>query len=230
LSEANKDLDSFTYNVSHDLRAPIRAINSFIGLYLENNDLSSLPQDMARLIGKLKEKGAHLDKLLDGMIKLSRPFQIPHTKATINTKHMAESIVSSLVEGNTQCNTKMEIGALPNIFGDESLVRQLFMNLIHNAVKFSQKSPAPVVSIGHKGVKDGEDIFYVSDNGVGISKHDKEKLFQIFRRFHPEFEGTGVGLSIVRKVINRHHGSIWVESEPGQGTTFFFTLGPKDAQ
>jgi signal transduction histidine kinase len=104
-------------------------------------------------------------------------------------------------------------------------VRQLFINLIQNALKFSQKSASPVVRIGHKGKKDDEDIFYVSDNGVGISPNDQENLFQIFRRFHPEFEGTGVGLSIVRKVINRHYGSIWVESEPGQGTTFFFTLG-----
>lgn len=225
LSEMNKDLDSFTYNVSHDLRAPIRAINSFVELFLENHELASLDKDTAHLVEKIKDKGAQMDKLLDGLVKLSRPFQNPLANITINTHQLVDSIVASIKETHPQYNAQIEKHELPHIFGDEALIRQMFINLIQNAMKFSQKSANPLVRIGHKGKNDDGDIFYVSDNGVGISPSDKENLFQIFRRFHPEFEGTGVGLSIVRKVINRHHGRIWVESEPGQGTTFFFTLG-----
>jgi PAS domain S-box-containing protein len=229
LSEANKDLDSFTYNVSHDLRAPLRAMKSYVELFLENNELTSLDKDVAQLLEKLREKSAQMNKLLDGLIKLSRPFEIPHVKTTIHTRQMVESVISSILESHPNFNAKIETEEMPAIYGDEALVRQLFTNLILNGIKFSQKSPSPLVRIGRKGKKDDEDVFFISDNGVGIAPNDKEKLFQIFRRFHPEFEGTGVGLSIVRKVINRHQGNIWVESEVGQGTTFFFTLGRTNA-
>jgi PAS domain S-box-containing protein len=230
LTEANKDLDTFTYNVSHDLRAPVRAINSFIKLYLEDSD-AALPPKALRLIERVKEKGAQLDKLLDGLVSLSRPFQIPLAKANFNMKDMTDSVVASIMESNSAFkSTTIEISDMPSVYADEALVRQLLVNLIHNALKFSQKGKCPAVHVGHQGQKNGEDIFFVSDNGIGIGKNDQKKLFEIFRRFNTDYEGTGIGLTIVRKVINRHQGKIWVESELCKGCIFYFTLGSHHAQ
>ncbi|HLX12135.1 MAG TPA: PAS domain S-box protein [Bacteroidota bacterium] len=224
LSEVVSELESFTYTVSHDLRAPLRAIAGFSGAILE--DFSPrLNDDGKRYLNIIKQNVATMGKLIDDLLafsRLSRREPIPE-KIDMNT--VAGSVVEELRNAEPTRQVTVSIEDLPPARGDAALVRQVYVNLISNAFKFTRKNPDPRIEIG-AAMEDHTTVYSIRDNGVGFNMEYKSKLFGVFQRLHSaeEFEGTGVGLAIVQRIIHRHGGTIRAESIEGEGATFYFTL------
>lgn len=223
LEYANKELESFSYSVSHDLRAPLRAINGFAHILLET-EADQLSPDGRALLDRVRNSASRMGQLIDDILRFSRISRAEMTMTRLDLGKLAGSVVQELSEAYP--GAVIEFGRLPQVTGDESTVRLVLVNLVENALKFSSRQPQPRVEIG-TARRDGQDWIFVRDNGVGFDMRYTGKLFGVFQRMHPEsqFPGMGVGLAIVKRVVDRHHGRVWAESEPGQGATFFFSLG-----
>lgn len=224
LESAVAELDSFTYSVSHDLRAPLRAIDGFSRILLKEASERLSPEDvrMLRMISKNSEK---MELLIDDLLMLSRTGRAEIRFDLLNIKSVVEDIWREILAGNPDRNMEIKIGDLPPARGDRTLLRQVFSNLIGNAVKFTKNMEKAVITV--TGFNSAEfNTYCVKDNGVGFDMKYYDKLFGIFRRLHSEsqYEGTGVGLVIVKKIIERHGGRIWAESKPGEGAAFYFAL------
>ena len=226
LEAVNHELESFSYSVSHDLRAPLRHIHGFINALRKTLEkrYSPLDKTAAHYIEVVDESSKKMGDLIDGLLLLSRVGrrQIAPQQIDLNIVVQAtlELICSSPDYPSKPIN--WQIHSLPSIYGDKTLIQQVFKNLMSNAVKFSQHQDSPEIEIGV--ISDA--TFFIKDNGTGFSMDYAEKLFIPFERLHSqrEFKGTGIGLSIVQRIIHRHRGKIWAESEPGQGATFFFSF------
>ncbi len=222
LTEANKELESFAYSVSHDLRAPLRAINGYAGILTERH-ASAMDDDGRSLFAKLRENTERMGVLINDMLSFSRA-----SRAAVNAVPMDMTAIarSAAEECAPPARCMVNVAALPGANGDPALIRQVWVNLISNAVKFSSTREKPVVDIGSSAGADGETAYFVRDNGVGFDMKYSEKLFGVFQRLHLEsdFEGTGVGLAIAYRIIKRHGGRIWAIAEPDKGATFLFTL------
>jgi signal transduction histidine kinase len=224
LQTSNKELESFSYSVSHDLRSPLRAIDSF-ALMLEEDYAAKLDEEGRRYIGVVREGAQKMGRLIDDLLAFSRLGREPINAVRIDLRAGAERAVREVLEAHTGTPPELLVHELPSARGDAALLHHVWVNLIGNAVKYSSKIAAPRIEIGGC-IQGSESVYFVKDNGAGFDMRYSEKLFRVFQRLHgaEEFPGTGVGLAIVQRVINRHGGRVWGESKLEHGAKFFFTL------
>ena len=224
LKIANRELEAFTNTASHDLKEPLRAIGTFSKILLEDyND--KLDIDGKDYLKRISKASFRMNNLIDDLLSLSRISHIKKPYDLVNCGKLLKETIKQIKPLIEEKKAQIKISdKLPQIFCSHVKMKEVFYNLIVNAIKYNDKE-TPVIEIGLKG-----DVFFVKDNGLGIKKEYFDEIFRIFRRLHKSTEyggGTGVGLSIVKKVIDEHHGRIWLESEEKKGTTFFFTISPK---
>jgi PAS domain S-box-containing protein len=224
LVEANRNLESFTYSVSHDLRAPLRAISGYSSILLQ--DLRDIPEQDRKYLGMVRQNAHEMGRLIDDLLNFSKLGQQSLRRETVNPSSIIQEILQGIRSDGSARNVEFITGPLPPCQADPALFRQVLANLISNALKFSRTREHPVVEIGSL-FTDDHPVYFVQDNGVGFDMRYADKIFGVFQRLHSpeEYEGTGVGLAIVHRIIELHGGRIWVESEPGKGTTFYFTCG-----
>jgi light-regulated signal transduction histidine kinase (bacteriophytochrome) len=224
LEAANKELESFSYSVSHDLRAPLRAVDGFAKI-LEEDYGERLDAEGRRLLGVVRSSSKHMGQLIDDLLDLSRLGRLALGKRPVDMAGLAREVAQELPRGDAS----VDIGPLPACHADPRLLRQVWANLIGNALKYSGKRAGAHVEIGGRE-EPAESVYWVRDNGVGFDMRYVGKLFGVFQRLHgaDEFPGTGVGLAIVQRVVARHGGRVWAEGRPGEGACFHFSL-PRSA-
>ncbi|TRX29382.1 response regulator [Flavobacterium franklandianum] len=223
LQNSNKELEAFSYSVSHDLRAPLRAINGYAEILNEDYG-SKLDDEGKRIIDIIRDNATRMGILIDVLLSFSRLGRKEIQMTEIDMNKMTEEVMVELNKSTTH-NAKIKIGKLHEVKADYGLLRQVMINLISNAVKYSSKKKNPVVEISSEE-KNGEIIFSVKDNGAGFDMRYADKLFGVFQRLHSqdEFEGTGVGLAIVQRIISRHEGKSWAEGTVNEGAVFYFSI------
>ena len=221
LEAANEQLAAFTYTVSHDLRAPVRAIDGFTHL-LVDGARERLKAEQLALAGRIEENTHRMSRLIDGLLEFSQQSRRAIVPEPIDMEAMVHAILTQLQGGGAVGRAEVKVEPLPRCRGDALLIRQVWTNLLSNALKYSQYVEQPRVAVFHDGR-----AYAVSDNGVGFDMKHADKLFGVFSRLHhlTEFDGTGVGLAIVRRIVERHGGRIWAVAAVGEGATFYFTLG-----
>lgn len=227
LAEANRELEAFGYSASHDLRAPLRAIEGYAGL-LERHAGPGLDPEGGRLLEVIRGSAREMSGLLDGLLALSRVGRGKLEDADVDMRSLAESVLGELRSLEPGRDVAVSIAALDPARGDRTLLRQVWGNLLSNAIKFTRKRPDARVEVGSRA--DGAEILYfVRDNGAGFDPRQAGRLFGVFQRLHrpADFGGTGIGLAIVQRVVNRHGGRVWAEGRPENGATFYFTLPQK---
>jgi PAS domain S-box-containing protein len=224
LARSNAELEKFSYSVSHDLRAPLRAIDGFARALHEDYG-PALNSDGQRLLGVIRDNAQRMGQLIDALLNFSRVGRQQLVTTSVDLTTLAQSVVDELRRSAGGVAVEFTLHALPPITGDATLLRQVWVNLIGNAFKFSRNRAHPRVDIGAHHEGDAV-IYYVKDNGAGFDMRYKDKLFGVFQRLHhvEEFEGTGVGLALAQRIIDRHGGRIWAEAKPNEGATFYFTL------
>jgi signal transduction histidine kinase len=225
LEVANRELESFTYSVSHDLRAPLRHIMGFAGACLEEFGATLDPQAL-HYVQRIQDGTRRMGVLTDELLNLARTGQRSMHLQLTGLNSIVEELISMLKTETEGREVEWKIGSLPSVECDPVLVRQVFQNLLSNAIKYSRRRPHAVIEIGHTQEKD-QQIIFVRDNGAGFNMQYADKLFGVFQRLHrdEEFEGTGVGLATVHRIVQKHGGRIWAEAEVDHGATFYFTLG-----
>lgn len=227
LEASNRELEAFSYSVSHDLRAPLRAVDGFSKALMEDY-AERLDEEGLGFLRFLREASQNMGQLIDDLLQLSRVARDPMCSGPINLATVAESVVADLRAEHPEHDVDFAVsGKLPSA-GDAPLLRVLLVNLLGNAWKFTGDTTSPRVEIGQTDVE-GESAYYVRDNGAGFDMAYADKLFAPFQRLHhaDEFTGTGIGLATVQRIVRRHGGRIWAESAPEQGAAFFFTLRPR---
>ncbi len=229
LGAVNSELESFSYSVSHDLRAPLRAINGYMQILLRDSLSQKLTPDEKHLMNQVVLNAGRMSQLIDDLLNFSRLGKKRVEYFDVDMTSLARNMKLEIARSMDVSRTEFTIDDLPKAQGDESLLAQVFLNLYSNAVKYSSVVPAPKIEIGSLE-KDGELVYYVKDNGIGFDMKFYHKLFNVFQRLHDisQFEGTGVGLAIVKRIIEKHGGRIWAESARGKGATFFFVLKEKE--
>jgi PAS domain S-box-containing protein len=227
LEAANKELESFAYSVSHDLRAPLRAIDGFSKFVLEDYE-SKLDTEGKRLLNLIRTSTQKMDQLITDLLDLSRVTMNELNYSAIDMTQMAISIFNETAQDDTKNNIRLTVDQLPGANGDPAFIKQVWINLISNAIKFSSKKKIPVIKIGGK-IENNTTTYFIKDNGAGFDQAYVHKLFGVFQRLHTsdDFEGTGIGLAIVQRIINRHGGKVWAEGKGGKGATFYFSLPVK---
>ncbi|MFI5058248.1 MAG: ATP-binding protein [Candidatus Acidiferrales bacterium] len=224
LEEVNRELEAFTYSVSHDLRAPLRHMEGFSRL-LQKDHADQLSTDARHYLDRIQSAATHMSSLVEDLLHLSRiGRQVPQRNA-ISLRALAEEVRAELTQETEGRLIDWKISPLPEVQGDPLLVRQVLFNLFSNAVKFTGKQDRAIIEIGSKD-ENGETVISVRDNGAGFDPRYADKLFGVFQRLHrqDEFEGTGIGLALVQRIIHKHGGRVWADSLPDQGATFYFTL------
>jgi light-regulated signal transduction histidine kinase (bacteriophytochrome) len=226
LATANRELESFSYSVSHDLRAPLRAIAGYSRILI-NRCAPVLPEEGRRLLDNVINSAHRMSQLIDDLLRFSRLSRQPLSKGTVRAKALVSEIAAELLKDSGDRVIEFQIEDLPDCQGDTSLLRQVFFNLLSNAVKFTRGKQPGIVQVGCHD-HPSEKLYFVRDNGAGFDMQYAEKLFGVFQRLHTaeEFEGTGIGLSIVHRIVQRHGGRIWAEAATNEGATFYFTLPP----
>ncbi len=228
LEVANRELESFSYSVSHDLRAPLRTIDGFSQALLEDYR-DQLPPDAQNFLERVRNAAQRMAKLIDDLLELSRISRIPVERKPIDVSALAQSIADELQEAEPARRVQFMIEPHLKAQGDSHLLRIAMQNLMNNAWKFTSKIPDARIEVGHSR-DDGAFAFYVRDNGAGFDMAYANKLFGAFQRLHAvtEFPGTGIGLATVQRIVHKHGGRVWAESEVDQGATFYFTLQPQE--
>ena len=224
LEAANDELEAFSYSVSHDLRAPLRAIDGYSNILLDDY-AGKLDDEGKRLLNVVRENTGRMAQLIDDILKFSRTGRTELNTSKIDMGKMAREVFAELQTAVADNKVQLEIENLPSARGDNAMMRQVFVNLLSNAIKFSRAREIPKIKVGAT-VKDGETVYYVKDNGAGFDMLHADKLFGVFQRLHSvsEFEGTGIGLAIVKRIITRHGGRVWAEGKVGEGATLFFSI------
>ena len=227
LEAANKELEAFSYSVSHDLRAPLRAVDGFSQAVLEDYG-GQLPEEGRRDLQTIRDGAQRMGVLIDDLLKFSRLSRTPLNKQQVNTGKLVGNVLESLDSQREGRQVDIRVGELPECQGDAGLLNQVWVNLISNALKYTRRRETAAIEIGCKFEHD-ENVYFVRDNGAGFNMRYVDKLFGVFQRLHraDEFEGTGVGLAIVQRIIHRHGGRIWADAALNQGATFSFTLKEK---
>lgn len=225
LESANKELEAFSYSVSHDLRAPLRHIDGYAAL-LRKAVEQSLNDKAARYLQTISDSAKQMGQLIDDLLVFSRMGRQEMLHTTVNLDQLIKNILSDLRLDLQGREISWTIAALPEVQGDPAMLRQVFMNLIANAVKFTSTRPIATIEIGVEHPSSTEIVLFVRDNGVGFDMQYAPKLFGVFQRLHrvDEFEGTGIGLANVRRIIHRHGGRTWAEGVPDKGATFYVLL------
>jgi signal transduction histidine kinase len=227
LQAVNKELDAFSHSVAHDLRAPLRAVDGYARM-LEDAHASGLDAEGLRLLGVVRASSQLMGRLIDALLEFARLGRQPLRTQPVELDDLVNQTIDELRAGLSGRTIDFVIGKLGTAVADPGLLKQVLANLLGNAIKFTRDKNPAVVEIGCR--KEAEmgaaNVYYVKDNGAGFDMRYSDKLFGVFQRLHraEEYEGTGVGLSIVQRVINRHGGRVWADSRPGEGATFYFTL------
>jgi two-component system, sensor histidine kinase and response regulator len=224
LEAANKELEAFSFSVSHDLRAPLRGINGFSKILLEKFS-EEFPPDARKLLDNVITSAQHMEQLIADLLNFSRTGREPVVKQPVALSGLVSRVVEELATEREGRNVEIRVDPLPDCSCDPALLKQVFVNLVSNALKFTRPRPRALIEIGG-GEEPREHLYFVRDNGVGFDMEYANNLFGVFQRLHraSEFEGTGVGLSIVQRIIHRHGGRIWAEAAVGKGAAFYFTL------
>jgi signal transduction histidine kinase len=224
LESKNAELERFTYTVSHDLKSPLFTIRGFLG-YLEQDATSGNQERLRTDIQRISDATDKMQRLLNELLELSRIGRMKNESQPIRLGELARE-VADLVDGRImERGIKVHIEEnLPVVFGDRQRVMEVLQNLVDNAAKFMGDQKEPLINIGQDGEDGGLPVFYVKDNGIGIPPEHYERVFGLFNKLNPMADGTGIGLAIVKRIIEVHGGRIWVRSEVGMGSTFYFTL------
>lgn len=227
--EANKELEAFSYSVSHDLRAPLRAIDGFSRILAEDY-AGKLDDDGKRLLGVIRSNTQNMGRLIDDLLTFSRLSRKQLETSPVNMSELADDVFQQLKLGFADQKIQFKLAQLPDTTADPALIRQVFVNLLSNAAKYSRPRGEAVIEVNGRR-QNGDYIYSVKDNGVGFDMTYSAKLFGVFQRLHSveEFEGTGVGLAIVQRIVQRHGGRVWAEAKVNEGATFYFSL-PKEKE
>lgn len=224
LEAANKELEAFSYSVSHDLRAPLRAVSGYAMMLKEDYD-DSFDDEARRITGNILANVKMMGRLIDDLLAFSRLGKREVRKQPVDIRELAEAAVTELSAALPADRFLIDVAAMPSCKGDSDLLKQVWVNLIGNAIKYSSKREDPHIAIGSIEDTAGA-IYFVRDNGAGFEMKYADKLFKVFQRLHSqeEFEGTGIGLALVKRILDKHKGQIWAESSPGNGAVFYFRL------
>jgi signal transduction histidine kinase len=224
LEAANKELESFSYSVSHDLRAPLRAVDGFSRM-LEEDYADKLDEEGKRILKTIREGGRKMGQLIDDLLAFSRLSRKRLATSEVDMRSLAQQVFAEMQANQSAGRARLVVDPMPPACGDPVMLRQVWVNLLANGIKFSSPHHQPEVTAGAREDTD-EAVYHVKDNGVGFDMRYYDKLFGAFQRLHreEEFPGTGVGLAIVQRVVARHGGRVWAESTPDQGATFYFAL------
>jgi light-regulated signal transduction histidine kinase (bacteriophytochrome) len=231
----NKELEAFAYSVSHDLRAPLRAIDGFSRILLEEH-ASQLPEEAHHYLDVVRSNAVQMGNLIDDLLAFSRLSRQPLSKRAVDLDDIVRQALSQLAVEREGRQVEVAIGQLPPSEADPALLKQVFVNLLSNALKYTKPRNPAKIEVGALMHGEAETaladatVYYVRDNGVGFDMRYGEKLFGVFQRLHraEEFEGTGVGLATVHRIISRHGGRIWADAAVDRGATFYFTLAGAD--
>ncbi len=225
LAAANNELEAFSYSVSHDLRAPLRHINGFAGALIEEHS-SQLEPDAQRQLKRIQQSTQKMSRMIDDLLNLARLDRHSMALQITSLDSLVESVVQDLKLETPERKIEWRVGLLPAVNCDPGLIQQLFANLLSNAVKYTRRREPAVIEIDQSTI-DGQLVLFVRDNGAGFNPKYADKLFGAFQRLHndQEFEGTGVGLATVQRIVRKHGGRIWAEAETNKGATFYFSLG-----
>jgi PAS domain S-box-containing protein len=224
LEVANKDLESFSYSVSHDLRAPLRAIDGYARMLLKKHE-HEFDEDSMRRFNVIRSSAQMMGQLIDDLLTFSRLGRKDVSKSKIDMEALISDVWKELQVISPDRKINLTVNSMPSGYGDRTLIKQVYTNLLSNAVKFTKFRDPALIEVG--GHADGnDDVYYVKDNGVGFDMTYYDKLFGVFQRLHKadEFEGTGIGLATVHRMINRHGGRVWAEGKVDEGATFYFSL------
>ncbi len=226
LEAANQQLESFAFFVSHELRSPLRAIEGFSSI-LREDYAGSASAEGKRMFAIIERNTARMGRLIEDLLRFSRLTREPVQKQEFDMVSLVHSAIAELRPQWEPRKVEIVVGEIPPTVGDESLLRQVLLNLLNNALKFTRPRDSARVEIGSHQV-DGERVYFIRDNGIGFDMRLADRLFNAFERLHTDaqFEGSGIGLEIVQNIIRRHGGRVWAESAPDQGATFFFVLTP----
>ena len=221
---ANKELEAFSYSVSHDLRAPLRHIGGFVDLMIKNNS-TQLDENGLRHLNIILKASQEMGNLIDALLTFSRLSRSELQKTIINSKSLVNRIIKTFSDELADRNIEINISELSEIKGDEPLISQVWVNLVSNALKYSRKKEKTVIDIGSK-IENDLTIFFIRDNGAGFDMKFADKLFGVFQRLHKtrDFEGIGIGLANVNRIVMRHGGTCWAKGEVDKGATFYFSL------
>jgi light-regulated signal transduction histidine kinase (bacteriophytochrome) len=225
LEAANKELEAFSYSISHDLRAPLRAMHGFSRILLEEH-APHLAPEAQHYLRSVRDNAQHMGQLIDDLLTFARLSRQPLKRQRVECTDLVRQVLVELGSEYAGRRVDIAIGDLPSCQADPALLKQVLVNLCTNALKFTRYREVAVIEIGCLKA-DGESVYFVKDNGVGFDMQYVGKLFGVFQRLHRanEFDGTGVGLAIVQRIISRHGGRVWAEAAVNQGATFYFTLG-----
>jgi signal transduction histidine kinase len=227
LETRNAELERFTYTVSHDLKSPLITIGGFLG-YLEEDAHAGNIEKVQRDVRRINEATVKMKRLLDELLELSRIGRLMNPPENVPFEEIVREALEQLEGQLAESKIKVDVGSdLPVVYGDRTRLVEVVQNLVDNAIKFTYNQPQPHIEIGaHK--QEGKHIFFVKDNGIGIEPLYHDKIFELFEKLDPNSEGTGIGLALVKRIVNVHNGEIWVESQgKGTGTAFYFTLSQK---
>jgi PAS domain S-box-containing protein len=227
LEEANKELESFSYSVSHDLRAPLRAVDGYARMILRKQG-DKFDEDTMRKFNEIRSSAQMMGRLIDDLLSFSRLGRKHMSIAKMNMDDLVREVWKEVQAINSDRNMMLTVNSIPPGYGDRMLIKQVYSNLLSNAVKFTKYRSPALIEVG--GYEDGDDkVYYVRDNGVGFDMAYYDKLFGVFQRLHSpdDFEGTGVGLATVQRIIHRHGGRVWAEGTLDEGAAFYFTLPQK---
>ena len=230
LQTSNKELEAFTYAVAHDLRAPLRHIHAFSDM-LARDEESKLSSEGKHFVDCILTGTTRMEILLEALLNLSRLGRQPINRRRIKLKELVHEVINDLATETANRHIEWRIAELPAVSCDPELMRIVYTNLLSNAVKFTRRQEKAVVEVGQKTVE-GKILLFVGDNGAGFDMRYADKLFGVFQRLHQErdFEGTGIGLATVNRILHKHGGKIWAQSEPGKGATFYFTFDGAEAR
>jgi len=224
LEAANKELDAFSYSISHDLRAPLRAINGFSQILVKEFS-AQMPPEAQRLLNTVTASAQRMGQLIEDLLRFSRLGRQSLSKRPVKISDLVHKVLEKLSKEQGDRNIEVRVSDLPDCVGDPSLLEQVFVNLLSNAFKYTGQKEKAIIEVNCRQ-QEREKVYFVRDNGAGFDMRYAEKLFGVFQRLHSadEFEGTGVGLSIVHRIVKRHGGRIWAEAEVDKGATFYFSL------
>jgi PAS domain S-box-containing protein len=227
LEAANKELESFSYSVSHDLRTPLRAIDGFSRILLDDY-ADKLDDEGKRLLNVVRDNTSRMGHLIDDILKFSRTSRLEMTFSEVDMEKLAHEVVEELQPAVADGKLQVEIEPIPPATGDRAMMHQVLVNLLSNAIKFSRSREPAVIKVGGF-IKDDEAVYFVRDNGAGFDMQYADKLFGVFQRLHAmsDFEGTGIGLAIVKRIITRHGGRVWAQGKVNEGATIYFALPTK---
>jgi len=225
LEAANRELEAFSYSISHDLRAPLRSIHGFSKILLEDF-MAQLPVDAQELVQRVIANASRMSELIDDLLRFARLSRQSLSRHRVSVADLVREVLEELRNQESEGAVEVMVGALPDCVGDRSLLRQLLFNLLSNAFKYTRHKDTAIVEVGCLETPKGERSYFVRDNGAGFDMQQSHRLFGVFSRLHAtdKFEGTGIGLSIAQRIVQRHGGQIWAEAEVDKGAAFYFTL------